>query len=277
MKQYHIDAASTQNRISLKEIWDYRDLIVLYTRKNFVLRYSQTILGPLWVIVVPLLTSYIHMFVFDEIAGISTEQIPGFLFYLAGTAIWTFFANCVIRCSNTFLANASVFGKIYFPRLCIPISHVLTAFLEFLSQLLLLFLFCLYYCFSLHISIAFYRWLLLIPLVLCIAMLAIGVGTIISALTAKYRDLNILTGFGMQLWMYITPVVYPLSQLNDRLKGIVSLNPMTSLIELYRLIVFGTGTLHMPSLLYSLVFTAVVLYIGLRLFVKVEKTFMDTV
>lgn len=265
--------------IDLRELWQYRDLVVMFVKRNFTVLYKQTILGPLWILLNPLITTVLFNVVFGGLGGLSTDGIPGFLFYMAGNTVWTFFANCVNNTANTFVANSQVFGKVYFPRLTMPLSQVLTGLINFAIQAAMYAIFWLWFCFTgadIHLT----AWALYIPvLILQTMLLGLGVGIIVSALTTKYRDLSIAVGFGVQLWMYASPVVYPLSSLGNspRLRMLVQLNPMTAPIEAFRLATLGTGTVSVGGIVYSLVFTLVTLAIGVVLFSRVEKTFMDTV
>lgn len=264
--------------INLKEVWQYRDLIWIYTKRTFVLTYKQTILGPIWIFLNPFLTSLIYVFVFGGIAGIPTDGIPQMLFYLGGNAIWTFFSSSLTKTASTFTANANVFGKVYFPRLTMPISTVLSSAINFCVQMLLFLAFWVYYLVNGAIS-PNYLAILALPLVLLqVGALALGCGIIISSLTTKYRDLAILVTFGMQLWMYITPVVYPISTLGEGwMRTILLLNPVTCGVEAFRYMFLGQGLVEPGWWLWSTCVTVVVLLVGVVLFSRVEKTFMDTV
>ena len=264
--------------INLKEVWQYRDLIWIYTKRTFVLTYKQTILGPIWIFLNPFLTSLIYVFVFGGIAGIPTDGIPQMLFYLGGNAIWTFFSSRLTKTSSTFTANANVFGKVYFPRLTMPISTALSSAINFCVQMLLFLAFWVYYLVNGAIS-PNYLAILALPLVLLqVGALALGCGIIISSLTTKYRDLAILVTFGVQLWMYITPVVYPISTLGEGwMRTILLLNPVTCGVEAFRYMFLGQGLVEPGWWLWSTCVTVVVLLVGVVLFSRVEKTFMDTV
>ena len=264
--------------INLKEVWQYRDLIWIYTKRTFVLTYKQTILGPIWIFLNPFLTSLIYVFVFGGIAGIPTDGIPQVLFYLGGNAIWTFFSSSLTQTASTFTANANVFGKVYFPRLTMPISTVLSSAINFCVQMLLFLAFWVYYLVNGAIS-PNYLAILALPLVLLqVGALALGCGIIISSLTTKYRDLAILVTFGVQLWMYITPVVYPISTLGEGwMRTILLLNPVTCGVEAFRYMFLGQGLVEPGWWLWSTCVTVVVLLVGVVLFSRVEKTFMDTV
>lgn len=264
--------------INLKEVWQYRDLIWIYTKRTFVLTYKQTILGPIWIFLNPFLTSLIYVFVFGGIAGIPTDGIPQMLFYLGGNAIWIFFSSSLTKTASTFTANANVFGKVYFPRLTMPISTVLSSAINFCVQMLLFLAFWVYYLVNGAIS-PNYLAILALPLVLLqVGALALGCGIIISSLTTKYRDLAILVTFGAQLWMYITPVVYPISTLGEGwMRTILLLNPVTCGVEAFRYMFLGQGLVEPGWWLWSTCVTVVVLLVGVVLFSRVEKTFMDTV
>lgn len=279
-KEYHtsIQPKTGWFDINLKELWRYRDLIYLFTKKSFILIYKQTILGPAWIILQPLMTTLIYALVFGGIAGISTDGAPQILFYMGGTAVWTFFSSCLNRTASTFTANAGVFGKVYFPRLVLPISNVLSSAINFLVQFVMFFVFWLYYVIvgGIHPN---YEAIVLLPFILLyLGALGLGCGIIISSLTTKYRDLALLVTFGVQLWMYITPVVYPISTLgNGMLRQVILLNPVTCAVETFRFIFLGSGMLNMGYWLVSIGIMLVVLLLGIVLFSKIEKTFMDTV
>lgn len=264
--------------INLKEVWQYRDLIWMFTKRSFVLTYKQTILGPAWIFLNPFITSLIYTVVFGGIAGIATDGIPQILFYMGGNAVWTFFANCINKTANTFTANANVFGKVYFPRLTMPISTVLSSVINFCVQMIMFLAFWIYYIVTGQVS-PNYIAILALPLVLLqLGILGLGCGIIISSLTTKYRDLSILVTFGVSLWMYITPVVYPVSTLgNGMLRTILLINPVTCGVEAFRYMFLGQGLVSLSSWLLSISLTFVVLVLGVILFSRVEKTFMDTV
>ena len=266
--------------IDLHELWQYRDLIWMFVKRNFTVLYKQTILGPAWVLLNPLITTIIFNVIFTGIANIPTDGVPSFLFYMAGNTVWTLFANCINNTANTFVANAGVMGKVYFPRLTVPISQVLTALLNFAIQLVMFLCFWVFFAVTDPGSVHFTIWLLYLPVLLLeVLMLGLGVGIIVSSLTTKYRDLAIAVGFGVQLWMYASPVVYPVSMLNDspRLQALLQFNPMTAPIEVFRAATLGGGTVTAWGVGYSLVFTAAALVLGVVLFSRIEKTFMDTV
>ena len=278
--KYHTHITSKHNwyDLKLKEVWQYRDLIWLFTQRNFVVKYKQTVLGPAWIFLNPLISSFIYAFVFGGIAGIGTDGVPSILFYLAGNAAWTYFSSCVTQNASTFTANAGVFGKVYFPRLTMPASNVVSSALQFGVQMLMVLAFLVYYVFTGAVTPNWTSWLL-IPLVLIhLGLLGLGCGIIISSLTTKYRDLAIVVTFGIQLWMYVTPVVYPMSQLGDGfMKTVLMLNPVTAPVELFRYAVLGVGSVMPVYLAVSAVVTVALLLVGVMIFNKVEKTFMDTV
>lgn len=274
----HISAKHKWFDLKLKEVWRYKDLIWLFTKRTFVVQYKQTILGPAWLFLNPIITSFIFTFVFGGIAGMSTDGVPQMIFYLPSTAIWTFFSTCVTQNATTFTTNSSVFGKVYFPRLTMPISNVLSAVLQFAIQMIMVLAFWVFYVITGQVS-PNYTALLLIPVVLIhLGIMGLGFGIIISSLTTKYRDLSILITFGVQLWMYATPIVYPLSQLGDgAIKTILMINPVTMPIEIFRYALLGKGTVNFLFLAVSWIFTIIVAVLGIMLFNKVERTFMDTV
>ncbi|MFP5470883.1 MAG: ABC transporter permease [Bacteroidia bacterium] len=261
----------------LKEIFKYKDLLLLFVKRDFVTIYKQTILGPLWFFIQPILTSLVFTVIFGNIAGIPTDGVPKILFYLAGITCWNYFSECLTKTSDTFITNQTIFGKVYFPRLIIPLSIVFSSLIKFLVQFLLFLIFYIYFISSgTHISPNIYIFLLPF-LIILMAFLSLGLGIIISSLTTKYRDLRFLTKFGVQLWMYVTPVIYPLSQLKGKMLFLATLNPMTSIIETFKFAFLGKGTFSWNYLLYSSVFTLVVIVIGVLFFNKTEKNFMDTV
>lgn len=273
-----ITAKHNAFELKLGEVWKYRDLIILFTQRNFVTRYKQTVLGPAWLFINPILSSLIYCFIFGGIAGISTGEIPQMLFYMSGNAIWIFFSSCVTKNATTFTANAAVFGKVYFPRLTTPISNILTAGIEFFIQMLMVLAFLVYYLVIGAVHPNFAMWPLIILVLIELGIMGMGVGIIVSSLTTKYRDLSILVGFAVQLWMYITPVVYPLSQAgNGFLRTVLLINPVTAPAEVYRYALLGQGEINIIALVWSIVFTIIVAVLGIMIFNKVEKTFMDTV
>ncbi len=265
---------------NLKEIWNYRDLLLLFVKRDFVAQYKQTILGPVWHFIQPIFTTIIFLLVFGKIANIPTDGIePKFLFYMSSITIWNYFASCLNATSSTFITNSNIFGKVYFPRLILPFSIVLSNIIKFGIQFLLLFIMILYCFFVEHVPIYIsWSWLLIPVLVMMMAALGLGLGIIISSLTTKYRDFSVLITFAVQLLMYATPVAYPLSFLKGKSYAKwVEINPLTPIVEAFRYSIFNRGTFTILSLGYSTVFILIVLFVGLLLFNKVEKSFMDTV
>jgi lipopolysaccharide transport system permease protein len=264
--------------INLKEVWRYRDLLFLFVKRDFVAQYKQTILGPLWNIIQPVFTTIMFLIVFNKIARISTDNLPPLLFYMSSITIWNYFSGCLGSSSSTFVSNAGIFGKVYFPRLVMPLSKVLSNMVKFGIQFCLLLAVLLYYVFTDQFTIKFGWQNLLFPLIVInMACMGLGVGIIISSLTTKYRDLNILIGFGVQLLMYITPVAYPLSYLEkSNYKTFIEWNPLSPMVEGFSYSLFGQGSFSSYSFLYSIFFTLMSLIIGTILFSKVERTFMDT-
>lgn len=264
--------------LKLKEVWRYRDLIILFTKRNFQVTYKQTVLGPAWLFINPLISSLIYCFIFGGIAGMSTDGVPQMLFYLSGNAIWTFFSSCVTKNASTFTSNANVFGKVYFPRLTTPISNVLSSIITFGIQMIIVLVFLLYYVITGAVTPNWIAWLLIPVVLVHLGAMGMGFGIIISSMTTKYRDLAVLVTFGVQLWMYVTPVVYPLSQVgNGGLRLLLMLNPVTTPVEVFRYAVLGQGAIEPLFLAWSWVFTILVSIFGIMIFNKVEKTFMDTV
>ncbi|MBE5958664.1 MAG: ABC transporter permease [Lachnospiraceae bacterium] len=277
---YHVHISSKHKLLDLKlkEVFRYRDLIWLFTKRSVFVRYKQTILGPAWIFLNPFITSIIYTIVFGGIAGIGTEGVPKILFYLCSNAIWIFFSSSVTQNASTFTANANVFGKVYFPRLTIPISNVISAIILFGVQMTLVLGFLAYYLFKGEVHP---NWMacLAIPVVLVhLGLLGLGVGIIVSSMTTKYRDLAILVGFGVQLWMYATPIVYPISQIkNETLKTIMLINPVSAPVEVFRYGILGQGSVEPLYLGISWIVTIALTLLGIMLFNKVERTFMDTV
>lgn len=263
--------------LRLGELWRYRDLITLFVRRDFVAKYKQTILGPLWHFINPLFTTITFTIVFGNIAGISTDGLPKFLFYMAGTVTWSYFAKSLTSTSNTFVSNAGMFGKVYFPRLSVPVSLLISNLISFGIQFLLFLAFLGYY-FVQGAAVHPNSWVLLTPvLLLLMAGLGLGFGIIVSSMTTKYRDLTQLVSFGVSLLMYATPVIYPLSSIPDKYRLLILLNPITPLIETFRYAYLGAGTVDLWHVLYSAGFTVSVLLVGIVVFRRVERTFMDTI
>ncbi|MBR6006273.1 MAG: ABC transporter permease [Clostridia bacterium] len=279
-KQYHTHISSGRRwfDLNLKEVWQYRDLILLFTKRSFQLTYKQTVLGLAWIFLSPLLTSLIYTFVFGGIAKIGTDGVPHILFYLTSNAIWTFFAACVNKNAHTFTDNAGVFGKVYFPRLTIPVSNVISAMIQFGIQMLLVIAFLVYFVITGEVHPNWAYWPLIPVVLIHLGVMGLGFGIIISSLTTKYRDLAILVTFGVQLWMYATPIVYPLSQLGDGVfRTILQINPVTAPVEAFRFAVLGQGSISPVYVAISWAVTILVALFGIMLFNRVEKTFMDTV
>ena len=274
----HIDAKHRWLDLNLKEVWHYRDLIYLFTKRNFVVSYKQTILGPAWIFLTPLFSSIVQAFVFGGIAGIETDGIPMLLFYLCSNAIWGFFASCLSGNANTFTANAYMFGKVYFPRLTTPISNIISSAIRFGIQMILVLLFMVYFLIQGQVHPNWVAWLLIPVELVHLGVLGMGCGIIISSLTTKYRDLTVLVDFGVSLWMYLTPVVYPLSTASEGwMRTALMCNPVTVSVELMRYAVLGKGTFHLGFYCLSWVLTVTVAVLGIMIFNKVERNFMDTV
>lgn len=268
--------------LHLREIIGYRDLIFLFVKRNFVSKYKQTILGPAWAIIQPLLTTVVFTLVFGSIAGLAPDGVPSFLFYLSGTILWTYFSNCLTQTANTFVTNSSTMGKVYFPRLVMPISTVMSELIGLAIQYGFFLIFLCYYAFT-NQGVSPNLWILMTPLiVLQLAMLSLGCGIIISALTTKYRDLAMLVGFGLQLWMYGSPIAYDMFRFSAFAPGgkwhtLYMCNPISSIVNLFRYAYLGTGTVEWIFYLISWATTLLLLFIGVMLFSRVEKNFMDTV
>ncbi len=266
--------------LKLKDVWQYRDLLLLLVRRDFISFYKQTILGPLWFFIQPLFTTIIYTFIFGSLANISTDELPQPLFYLAGITAWNYFSDCLTKTSTVFTTNAGLFGKVYFPRLIVPLSIVLSNLIRFGVQMLL-FLIMMAVYWARGASFHPNAWLLLFPvLLLLMAMLGLGLGMIISAMTTKYRDLSFLIAFGIQLSMYLTTVIYPLSTVKAKYPHylwLVEYNPMTSIIETFRYGFLGKGTFTILSLGITTAITIIILLFGIVIFNRVERTFIDTV
>ena len=274
----HITSKHRVFDLNLREVWKYRDLILLFTKRSFVITYKQTILGPAWIFLNPLISSLVYAFVFGGIAGISTDGIPQMLFYLCSNAIWIFFSSGLTKNANVFTANSNVFGKVYFPRLTMPIANVLESVIQFGVQMILVLLFMAFYLIQGAVSPNWWAWLLIPVVLLHLGLLSLGCGIIISSLTTKYRDLSIVVTFGIQLWMYATPIVYPMSQLSGGfMETVLKINPVTAPVELFRYAVLGQGTISWFSYGLSWAITVLVVFAGIMIFNHVEKTFMDTV
>ena len=263
--------------LKLEQVWKYRDLLWLFVRRDFVAFYKQTILGPLWYFIQPIFSTITYLFIFGQLAGLSTDGIPPILFYLTGIATWTYFSDCFLKAANVFRDNVGLFGKVYFPRLIMPLSAVLSNLIRFGIQLSLLFIVMAYYAItsdSIHLN----GYIVLFPLlVLLIAAQGIGLGMLISAMTTKYRDLALLASYGLSILMYATPVVYPLSTLSGNLKLAISLNPMSSIVEGVRKSLLGKGTFDEYSFIYVIVTSTIILVTGMVVYNRTEKNFIDTI
>ncbi len=273
----HIKSKNGWFDVDLKELYRYRDLVFLFFKRNYITRYKQTILGPLWLILSPLITVSLYALVFGRLAGLSTEGTPHFVFYLCSNALWTFFATSLTQTAGTFTANAAIMGKVYFPRLVMPVSSVLMGLSDMLIQVAMLVVIMVGYAISGHVFNIGFSLLLAPLIVLQAGFLGLGCGIIVAALTTKYRDLAVLVAFGVQLWMYATPVVYSTALVPEKYLAFYMLNPMTPMMECWRNAVTGSGTFYAGYWGISWITTLLVLLGGVLLFSRVEKTFMDTV
>jgi len=263
--------------LRLGELWKYRDLTGLFVRRDFVSVYKQTILGPLWYLIQPILTTITFTVIFGRIAKMPTDGLPQFLFYMSGTVVWTYFSDCLNKTSNTFITNSQLFGKVYFPRLTVPISILISTLIAFIIQFILFLGFTLYFWLK-GAAIQPNIWVLFTPVLLVMmAGLGLGCGIIVSSLTTRYRDLRFLVAFGVQLWMFATPIIYPVSSIPEQYQMLIKANPITPIIETFRYAFLGAGTVSIPNLLYSAGFMLVVLTIGILLFNRIEATFMDSI
>lgn len=280
MEKYWTKVIKPQKRlldIDLKGLWRYRDLYYMYVKRDIITVYKQTILGPLWFLIQPILTTIMFMFVFGNLAGISTDGMPQPLFYMAGILLWTYFSNCFNSCSNVFATNANVFGKVYFPRLVVPLSTITSNLVKLGIQLLLFIAIYIYFALN-GAPVKINGYIGLFPfLVFLTAFHALSWGLIISALTTKYRDLRQLVGFGVQLLMYATPVIYPMSTTSGKIRAILELNPLTPIFEAFKYSCMGSGSLSWGGLLYSTIFMLVTLFLSVIIFNRTERNFMDTV
>ncbi|WP_298222797.1 ABC transporter permease [Flavobacterium sp.] len=263
--------------VKFKDLWNYRDLLFLFVKRDFISFYKQTVLGPLWFFIQPLFTTLVFTFVFGNLAKISTDGLPQQLFYLSGITAWNYFSDCLSKTSTVFRDNAAIFGKVYFPRLIMPLSIVVSNLVRFVVQLLLLVIMMAYFAvqganFHMTYAILFFPFL-----VILMALLGLGMGLIITAMTTKYRDLSFLVTFGVQLLMYGTTVIYPLSSAPAKYKAIIELNPMTGIIEAFRYAFLGKGEFTLWSISYSVIVTIIVLFLGIIIFNKTEKNFVDTI
>jgi lipopolysaccharide transport system permease protein len=263
--------------LRLREIWRYKDLLFLFVRRDFVAKYKQTVLGPIWFFIQPLLQTLVMTVVFGGMAKLSTDGVPPILFYLSGVTAWNYFANCLKSTSNTFTANASLFGKVYFPRAVTPISIIVSNLIQFGIGLLLFLLIYGYFAVSGYPLEPNITLLLLPVLILIMGFMGLGLGMLVSAMTTRYRDLQYLVEFGVQLLMYATPVILPLSAVPEKYQIIMFANPMTGIIETFKYAFLGAGSFSAGLLAYSITFTVIVFLVGLLIFNKTEKNFMDTV
>jgi lipopolysaccharide transport system permease protein len=270
--------------INLSELWKYRDLIMIFVRRDFIAGYKQTILGPIWYILQPLITTLVFTIIFSRIANLSTAGIPPTLFYMTGITAWNYFSSCLNKTSGTFISNAGIFGKVYFPRLTVPISIVISNLITFGIQFLFLMCFWLYFyskgacVYGDGMRIQINEYILLLPVLLILmALMGLGFGIIISSLTTKYKDLQFLVGFGVQLFMYATPIIYPLRDIPLEYRKFVMLNPLSPIIETFKYSILNFGSFSWSMLGYSAVFTLVILVIGILMFNKIEQKFIDTI
>lgn len=279
-KKYHTHISSQHDwlDLKLKEVWRYRDLIWLFTKRSFTLSYKQTVLGPLWILITPLLSSFVYTFLFGTVAGMSTDGMPQILFYLTGNAIWAFFSGALGGNANVFRENATVFGKVYFPRLTVPLSNILSGAIRFCIQMILAMIVLAYYVIQGNLHPNWWAWILIPFVLLHLGVMGMSIGIIISSFTTKYRDLTVFIGYGVNLLMYATPIVYPLSQLEDGIiKNIILINPITAPVELFRYAFLGKGTIILGCYIFSVIFTIAVAVVGIMVFNHTERTFMDTV
>ena len=274
----HIEPKKKWLDVDLRGLWRYRDLYYMYIKRDIVTQYKQTILGPLWYIIQPLLTTIMYMFVFGGLAGISTDGIPQPLFYMAGITMWNYFSTCFTSCSEVFSHNANVFGKVYFPRLVVPLSSCTSNLIRMLIQLLMFIAIYIYYIATDQFAASLSLSVLLFPLfILMTGLHAMSWGLLFSSWTTKYRDLKVLISFGIQLFMYATPVIYPLSFAPERYRFILELNPLTPIFEAFKYSCLGSGTFSLLGILYSLIFLCVTMFFSVIIFNRTEQRFMDTV
>ncbi|EPR74708.1 O-antigen export system, permease protein [Winogradskyella psychrotolerans RS-3] len=277
---YTISSKKKLIDFNFKEIWHYRDLLVLFVKRDVVTLYKQTVLGPLWYLIQPLFTALTFTLIFNKVANIETGTVPPFLFNLAGVSIWNYFSTCLTTTSDTFKSNEAIFGKVYFPRIIVPLSIILSNLLKFGIQLLIFIAFYIYYysngaAISVDSSIVFFPFIIVL-----MGLLGLGLGMIISSLVTKYRDLKFLVGFGVQLLMYVSAVMYPLALMRDKLPNIawvVEYNPLAYIIETARFMLLGTGTINGFGIAYTVIITFLILFFGIIIFNRTEKTFIDTV
>lgn len=273
----NISPSTALFKIDYRELWNYRDLLSLIVKRDFISFYKQTIFGPLWIFIQPVFTTILFTLVFNKMGGFSTENIPAPLFYMCGTIAWNFFADCFTKTSTVFKDNAAIFGKVYFPRLIMPLSIIFSSLIRFGVQLIL-FIILLIYFMTKNEIIYFNEYIILFPIVLAqMAFLGLGLGLIITALTTKYRDLAFLVSFGVQLLMYASPVIYSLSATPEKYRLLIILNPLSGIIETFRYGITGSGQFFSLAFVYSIFATFIILFVGILIFNKVEKSFIDTV
>lgn len=262
--------------LRLNEVWHYRDLLFLFVRRDFVTVYKQTILGPLWFFIQPILTTITFTIIFGNVAQLSTDGAPKLVFYMAGITLWNYFSTCLTAVSGVFNANAGIFGKVYFPRLIMPLTIVISNLMKFVVQFVMFLVFVFYFYFQGEIQPNF--WILLTPIVIVLmAVISMGIGLILSSMTTKYKDLTMLIGFGIQLFMYATPVIYPSSSIPEGYQWLIQMNPLSGLFDYMRFAYLGVGEFGLTSLLYPTGFAFIILMLGIVVFNKVQKSFMDTV
>jgi lipopolysaccharide transport system permease protein len=278
-KDYKVSLIDSRHgSVNIHEIWQYRDLLWLLVRRDFVAFYKQTIFGPVWFFIQPVFTTLVFIFLFSRVAGISTDGIPAPLFYLSGIILWNYFAECLLKTSTVFKDNAHIFGKVYFPRLIMPLSIVFSNLIRFFVQLILLIILIGYFFFQKGYDVKMSVYLLILPIIIFLmAILGLGLGMIVSALTTKYRDLAFLLAFGVQLLMYATTVAYPLSAAPAQFKTFIALNPMSVLIESFRFCLFQSGNFSWLSFSAQALFVGIVFVFGAVIFTRQERSFMDTV
>lgn len=271
-----IESKSSLFDLRLKEVWHYRDLLFLFVRRDFVTVYKQTILGPLWFFIQPILTTITFTIIFGNVAKLSTDGAPKLVFYMAGITLWNYFSTCLTSVAGVFNANAGIFGKVYFPRLIMPLTIVISNLMKFGVQFLMFIIFVFYFYFKNQIQPN--NWILLTPIIIFLmAVISMGIGLILSSLMTKYKDLNQLISFGIQLAMYATPVIYPSSTVPDKFRFILELNPLNALFDYMRYAYLGVGSFSFNSLIYPCTFAVCIVAIGVVIFNKVQKSFMDTV
>ena len=281
MPKNNWDIVLTPNKklfdVNLGDLWRYRNLIGIFVKRDFVAHYKQTILGPLWYVIQPIITSIVFTIIFGRLADIPTDESPPFLFYMCGVVAWGYFATCLSLTSNTFVNNNEIFGKVYFPRLVVPIANVIIALFQFFIQFIIFLFFYFYYYLS-GVETSINLFIFFLPLVIFqMAFLGLGFGILISALTTKYRDLTFVMSFAVQLWMFATPIVYPLSIIPEKYKIFSALNPMTSVVEIFKLSFFGSSSIEFIHIFLSVLITLMIFLFGLFLFGRMEKNFMDTI